>query len=1214
MSIWSDLGNAFTTIGDTVADPFVTGYHVTADAMENAERAVVDESLRVGNAVQNLGLVVGDGVVSAANVVGQGVVTFGSDAQKFSLAGGGAIVDWTQTTAGEVQSWTVGTAGNIAAFSKSVYAEAKQDCLAAANFAATTGAEWAAFIASLFTSKLPKLGGYDDAARSVANVLFPALADTIASQARRDGTTIGFDLKLTIGPFNPRVGLYVDSTGRWGFYDTLRLTLDTLNINTSSLTSVSGTIEVITVFGPRDAFSERAVVSIGGTIRGVYGGIGAGVYITARGHFVGFRVQVMLGFASSSIKPGEVEASLTVPKPNGEAIALGMNAFNKAMSDGGPSWEAATRALLSPDQEARIVATAAAATLSPFKPRYYGALRTSDTQPQSFYVDWSAGAAPSNSSLGVSKSPNPPYFSTWRIISGLSDKNRVSIELQIFGVPFYLCSGDGGPFGALRYSAQYSFLCSFQVIPAVSGAPNAISLLSQNGFLVGSIDTNLTPTSAMTDAQKRALSFFIDQPATIIDRNQTVSLNLGDVLHVGDFRRSGDGSAFLTLKANGSLATALGSGPDDNHGAVWNSPPSNATGPFYAVMEASGRLAVYQGSGPASSGAQVWASDVLGTPGDCFAAVANNGNFVVFQGSPDKPGELIYSSLGGAARWAKSRRPRVAIRTFYGHYWSSLKAANVMSTSYATALYATTKSIGQGEVFCVETLYNDTLAFRTADMHYVRANNGGNDVLDTVPEQPLDWESFTPVYLPNGQVNLRAFHGQFVCAENGGGDVINAKRTTASDWETFTFVDVPGTLGTIYPPDDPAAPRSSRTVALRTYSGHYVSARNGGGSTLSAEALDPRSWETFELQERRNGQIALRASNGQYVTVSSSGSTLLVNQNAMGPMESFDVSTPANSYVNLCAGNGMFVCADQGGGGGITADRPRAAEWERFTLLSVRDAFGWERIDPIEPLACNSAPAAVVAGNRLVVFFRGTDNALWQKTYDGARWLPSARIGGNLTGGVCAVCPPGTSKISSFHRGSAGTYSCWNDGSNADWHLWGQLGGNAICGPAATSWTDGVMDVFSLDGTGALIHTYWWNGAWVPWESLGKPITGPLLAPPAAASWSAGNMQVIARGQYDMLWAKFNTNLQWGSWALIDPQFVNITSGPAVVSRGTGQLDVFARGTDYGLYHIAYENGAWGRSERLGGQLTSTPSAVVYKGRIHVFARGADNGLIRKII
>ena len=307
---------------------------------------------RCGSAMpcKTLGLVVGDGVVSAANVVGQGVVTFGSDAQKFSLAGGGAIVDWTQTTAGEVQSWTVGTAGNIAAFSKSVYAEAKQDCLAAANFAATTGAEWAAFIASLFTSKLPKLGGYDDAARSVANVLFPPWPTP--SPARRDETgrrSVSISSSPSVRSTPRRSVRRLDGT--LGLYDTLRLTLDTLNINTSSLTSVSGTIEVITVFGPRDAFSERAVVSIGGTIRGVYGGIGAGCTSPRAGTLSASASRSCWASHRVRSKPGEVEASLAVPKPNGEAIALGMNAFNKAMSDGGPSWEAATRALLSPDQE-----------------------------------------------------------------------------------------------------------------------------------------------------------------------------------------------------------------------------------------------------------------------------------------------------------------------------------------------------------------------------------------------------------------------------------------------------------------------------------------------------------------------------------------------------------------------------------------------------------------------------------------------------------------------------------------------------------------------------------------------------------------------------------------------------------------------------------------------------------------------------------------------
>lgn len=1214
MSIWSDLGSALTTIGDTVADPFVTGYRETAASMENAERAVVDESLRIGNAVQNLGIIVGDGVVSAANVVEQGVVTFGTDVQKFSIASAGAVVDWTKTTASEVQSWTLGTAGNIAAFSQSAYAAAKQDCLLAANFVAQNGAEWAAFIASLFTSRLPKLGGYDSTARTIANILFPGLVGAIESRARSDGTTIGFDFKLTFGAFNPRVGVYVDSTGQWGFYDTLQISLESLNINPTNLVSISGTVEVVTVFGPRDAFSERSVVAIGGSIRGVYGSIGGSVYITSRGHFVGFRVLVSLGFASSTRQPGEFEARLDTPNPNGDALALGVGQFHKTMSDAGPSWEAATRAMLSPDQETRVVATAVAATLSPFKPRYYGTLRTGDEQPLSYYIDWTGPTAPSSTAITVHKTATPSQLSTWRIVSGLSDKNLVSIEIMICGVPFYLTAGDGGVVCAMRYSAQDSYLSSFQVIPAVSGAPGAISLLSKNGFLVGGSQSGFTPTSPLPDAYKRALSFVIDQAVMMSDPQQTSSLKVGDVLQVGEFRRSGDGSAFLTLQANGSLATALGAGPDYNRGAVWNSPPSSSPGSFYAVMQASGSLAVYQGSGPSNSGEQVWASEVLGTPGDCFASVTNSGNLVVFQGSIDKPGELIYSSVDGAAHWVKSRRPRVAIRTVNGYYWSCLKAARVVDTSHSSSLRATAKAIGQGEVFCVETLYDGRLAFRTTDMHYVRADRGGGTILDTNAERALDWECFTPVYPPDGGFNLRAFHGQFVCAEKGGGDVINATRTDASIWETFTFVDVPGTLGVVFPPDDLAAPRSSRPVVLRTHNGHYWSAQNGGGSTLGTGAVDPQSWERFELLERRNGQIALRAGNGQYVTASGPNSTLLVNHNSIGPLESFDVVARSTSYVNLCAGNGQFVCADQGGGGALTADRSLAAEWEAFNILSARDEFGWERVDPMEQLTLNSAPAVVAAGDRIVVFFRGTDNALWQKTYDGSRWLTAVCIGGNLTGSMCAVCPPGTSKVTSFHRGTAGTYSCWNDGSNSDWHLWGQLGGNAICGPAASSWAEGIMDVFSVDSTGALVHTYLYNGAWTSWEKLGMPFTGALLAPPAATSWSPKSIQVIARGQYDVLWAKFNTSLHWGDWALIDPGFVNVTSGPAVVSRGTGLLDVFARGTDYGLYHIAYANGAWSSSERLGGLLTSTPSAILYRGHIHVFARGADNSLIRKIL
>ena len=123
----------------------------------------------------------------------------------------------------------------------------------------------------------------------------------------------------------------------------------------------------------------------------------------------------------------------------------------------------------------------------------------------------------------------------------------------------------------------------------------------------------------------------------------------------------------------------------------------------------------------------------------------------------------------------------------------------------------------------------------------------------------------------------------------------------------------------------------------------------------------------------------------------------------------------------------------------LTAPRGRVGE---VHPLSVRDAFGWERIDPIRAARfatahrrpswlatawwCSSGAPTMRSGKDLTMARAGSS---------------PARIGGNLTGGVCAVCPPGAPRRSAHSTAAApGTYSCWNDGSNADWHLWGQLG------------------------------------------------------------------------------------------------------------------------------------------------------------------------------
>ena len=73
-----------------------------------------------------------------------------------------------------------------------------------------------------------------------------------------------------------------------------------------------------------------------------------------------------------------------------------------------------------------------------------------------------------------------------------------------------------------------------------------------------------------------------------------------------------------------------------------------------------------------------------------------------------------------------------------------------------------------------------------------------------------------------------------------------------------------------------------------------------------------------------------------------------------------------------------------------------------------------------------------------------------------------------------------------------------------------------------------------------------------------------------------------------------------------------ITSGPDASSWAPGRLDIFARGTDNGLWRIWYENG-WGSWESLGGGITSNPGAVSWgNGRIDIFARGTDNALWHK--
>lgn len=271
---------------------------------------------------------------------------------------------------------------------------------------------------------------------------------------------------------------------------------------------------------------------------------------------------------------------------------------------------------------------------------------------------------------------------------------------------------------------------------------------------------------------------------------------------------------------------------------------------------------------------------------------------------------------------------------------------------------------------------------------------------------------------------------------------------------------------------------------------------------------------------------------------------------------------------------------------------PSGIDYEIRGRMSVRsDGVGWESLGGV----ITSDPAAVSWGpQRLDVFARGTDDALWHRWFDHG-WHDWESLGGVLTSAP-AASSWAAGRLDLFVRGTdRALWHKWFDGS---WHEWESLGGGLSSGPAAASWGTGRVDVFVRGDDNALWHK-WFDGHWHDWESLG----GVLTSDPAVASWAPGRLDVFARGTDNALWHKWFDN-GWHDWESLGGI---LTSAPGVTAWGPGRLDVVVRGTDNASWHKWFENG-WSDWESLGGQFTSGLDAASWgPQRLDLVGRGLDN-------
>lgn len=141
------------------------------------------------------------------------------------------------------------------------------------------------------------------------------------------------------------------------------------------------------------------------------------------------------------------------------------------------------------------------------------------------------------------------------------------------------------------------------------------------------------------------------------------------------------------------------------------------------------------------------------------------------------------------------------------------------------------------------------------------------------------------------KITLKSYDGiHYVCAENSGGQGIIANSTSAAQWETFEVIG-PFVFG--------------GRISLRTYDGkHYLSAINGGGQGIVADKTEAYQWESFKIIGHNGEKDGSPVKNGDKISF--------------------------QTYDNI-----HFLCAENGGGREVIADRTLAKEWETFTVNIV---------------------------------------------------------------------------------------------------------------------------------------------------------------------------------------------------------------------------------------------------------------------------------------
>lgn len=139
--------------------------------------------------------------------------------------------------------------------------------------------------------------------------------------------------------------------------------------------------------------------------------------------------------------------------------------------------------------------------------------------------------------------------------------------------------------------------------------------------------------------------------------------------------------------------------------------------------------------------------------------------------------------------------------------------------------------------------------------------------------------------------------------------------------------------------------------------GLYVCAENSGGDLLVVNRTVPLQWETFILIDtdtqatvlQSGSSVGIQCSNGQFVCAENGGgSNVIANRYGVSAWETFTIIKvggvgggsiqTGDSVVFLCSDGVHYLCAEGGGGQQVVANRTAIGPWETFVITGLPSA------------------------------------------------------------------------------------------------------------------------------------------------------------------------------------------------------------------------------------------------------------------------------------